>query len=151
MYKRYTHEGGVATPLIVHWPAGVKAKGALRHDPSHLIDIAPTCLAAAGLEGGGMEGEILLPVFAKNQKKERTLFWEHEGNRAVRKGDYKLVAMHNTPWELYDMSKDRSELKDLSSSMPKKTEELRAAWESWAKRVGAMPWDEVNVKKKKKK
>ena len=98
-----------------------------------------------------MEGESLLPVFTQDQKRERTLFWEHEGNRAVRKGDYKLVAMHNTPWELYDMSKDRSELKDLSSSMPKKTEGLRAAWESWAKRVGAKPWDEVNVKKKKKK
>jgi len=151
MYKRYTHEGGVATPLIVHWPRGMKAKGALRHAPSHLIDIAPTCLAAAGLEGEGMEGESLLPVFAQDQKRARTLFWEHEGNRAVRKGDYKLVAMHNTPWELYDMSKDRSELEDLSSSMSKKTEELRAAWESWAKRVGALPWDEVNVKKKKKK
>ncbi len=151
MYKRSTHEGGVATPLIVHWPAGVKGKGALRHAPSHLIDIAPTCLAAAGLEGRGMEGESLLPVFAQDQKKERTLFWEHEGNRAVRKGDYKLVAMHNTPWELYDMSKDRSELKDLASAMPKKTAELRSAWEAWAKRVGAMPWDEVNVKKKKKK
>ena len=151
MYKRYTHEGGVATPLIVHWPAGVKAKGTLRHAPSHLIDIAPTCLAAAGLKGKGIEGESLLPVFAQDQKKERTLFWEHEGNRAVRKGDYKLVAMHNTPWELYDMSKDRSELKDLASAMPKKTAELRSAWEAWAKRVGAMPWDEVNVKKKKKK
>ena len=150
MYKRYTHEGGVATPLIVHWPAGMKAKGALRHSPSHLIDIAPTCLGAAGLEGEGMEGESLLPVFAQDQKRARTLFWEHEGNRAVRRGDYKLVAMHNTPWELYDMSKDRSELKDLSGFMPKKTAELRAAWEDWAKRVGALPWDEVNVKKKKK-
>jgi arylsulfatase len=149
MYKRYTHEGGVATPLIVHWPAGVKAKGKLRHAPSHLIDIAPTCLAAAGLEGRGMEGESLLPVFAKDQRQQRTLFWEHEGNCAVRKGDYKLVAIHNTPWELYDMSKDRSELKDLSSAMPKKTEELRIAYEAWAKRVGAKPWDEVNVKKKK--
>jgi len=151
MYKRYTHEGGVATPLIVHWPAGVKAKGALRHAPSHLIDIAPTCLAAAGLNEKGIEGESLLPVFAEDQKKERTLFWEHEGNRAVRKGDYKLVAMCNAPWELYDMSKDRSELKNLVSSMPKKAAELRNDWEAWAKRVGAMPWDEVNVKKKNKK
>ena len=151
MYKRYTHEGGVATPLVVHWPAGLKGKGALRHTPSHLIDIAPTCLAAAGLEGDGMEGESLLPVFAQDQKKERTLFWEHEGNRAVRKGDYKLVAVHNTPWELYDMSKDRSELKDLAGSMPWKATELRSAWEAWAMRVGVLPWDEVNVKKKKRK
>jgi arylsulfatase len=123
----------------------------LRHAPGHLIDIAPTCLAAAGLEGKGMEGQSLLPVFARDQKQARTLYWEHEGNRAVRKGDYKLVAIHNTPWELYDMSKDRSELNDLSSAMPKKTKELRTAYEAWAKRVGAKPWDEVNVKKKKKK
>ena len=97
-----------------------------------------------------MEGESLLPVFARDQRQQRTLFWEHEGNRAVRKGDYKLVAVHNTPWELYDMSKDRSELKDLASSMPRKAAELRSAWEAWAKRVGAKPWDEVNVKKTKK-
>ena len=151
MYKRYTHEGGVATPLIVHWPDGFKARGDLRHAPSHIIDVAPTCLSVAGLSGKGMAGKSLLPVFAKDSEKERTLYWEHEGNRAVRKGAYKLVAMHDTPWELYDMSKDRSELEDLSSSMPKKTAELRVAWESWAKRVGALPWDEVNVKKKKKK
>jgi arylsulfatase len=151
MYKRYTHEGGVATPLIVHWPTGVKAQGELRHTPSHLIDIAPTCLAAAGLKNEDMEGESLLNLFTKDQQRERTLFWEHEGNRAVRKGDYKLVAIHNTPWELYDMSKDRSELKDLSGIMPKKAEELQSAYEAWAKRVGAMPWDKVNVKKKKKK
>jgi len=128
----------------------VKAKGALRHAPGHLIDIAPTCLAAAGLKGESMEGESLLPVFARDQRQQRTLFWEHEGNRAVRKGDYKLVAVHNTPWELYDMSKDRSELNDLASSMPRKAAELRSAWEAWAKRVGAKPWDEVNVKKTKK-
>ena len=69
----------------------------------------------------------------------------------MRKGDYKLVAIHDTPWELYDMSKDRSELKNLSNAMPGKTRELLAAYEAWAKRVGAMPWDEIKVKKKKKK
>ncbi len=112
----------------------MEAKGALRHTPSHLIDIAPTCLAAAGLQGKGMEGESLLPVFAAEAKQERTLFWEHEGNRAVRKGDYKLVAIHGAPWELYDMSRDRSELNDLSKSMPGKAEELRTTYEAWAKR-----------------
>ncbi|MBT4667765.1 MAG: arylsulfatase, partial [Opitutae bacterium] len=96
-------------------------------------------------------GKSLEPVFAKDSAKERTLYWEHEGNRAVRKGDYKLVAMHDTPWELYDMNKDRSELKDLSKIMPGKAKELRLLYEIWAKRVGALPWNEVNVKKKKKK
>jgi len=150
MYKRYTHEGGVATPLIVHWPAGFKAKGELRHAPSHIIDVAPTCLSAAGLSGKGMAGKSLEPVFAKDSAKERTLYWEHEGNRAVRKGDYKLVAMHDTPWELYDMNKDRSELKDLSKIMPRKAKELRLLYEAWAKHVGALPWNEVMVTRKKK-
>ncbi len=151
MYKRYTHEGGVATPLIVHWPKGVRARGELRHAPGHLIDIAPTCLAAAGLTPKGMEGESLLPVFARDRKQERTLFWEHEGNRAVRRGSYKLVALHDSPWELYDMDRDRSELNDLSSAMPGKLRELERAYEAWASRVGAEPWAEVNLKKKKQK
>ena len=97
-----------------------------------------------------MAGKSLEPVFAKDSTKERTLYWEHEGNRAVRKGNYKLVAIHDTPWELFDMKKDRSELKDLSSSMPKKVKELRTLYEAWAKRVGALPWEEVLVAKKKK-
>lgn len=151
MYKRYTHEGGVATPLIVHWPDKVRARGELRHAPGHLIDIAPTCLAAAGLGAEGMEGESLLPVFARDSKQERTLFWEHEGNRAVRRGSYKLVALHDSPWELYDMDRDRSELNDLSRVMPGKVKELQRAYEAWARRVGAKPWNEVNVQKKKKK
>jgi arylsulfatase len=150
MYKRYTHEGGVATPLIVHWPAGLKSQGELRHAPSHIIDVAPTCLSAAGLSVKGIEGQSLEPVFTEDSRKERTLYWEHEGNRAVRKGNYKLVAIHDTPWELYDMTKDRSELKDLSSSMPKKSKELRTLYGAWAKRVGALPWNEVMVAKKKK-
>jgi arylsulfatase len=150
MYKRYTHEGGVATPLIVHWPAGFKAQGDLRHAPSHIIDVAPTCLSAAGLSGKGMAGKSLLPVFAKDSEKERTLYWEHEGNRAVRKGDYKLVAMYDTPWELYDMKMDRSELKDLSKGMPGKAKELRLLYEAWAKRVDALPWKEVLEARKKK-
>ena len=150
MYKRYTHEGGVATPLIVHWPAGLKSQGELRHAPSHIIDIAPTCLSAAGLSVKGMEGKSLLPVFVRDSKDERTLYWEHEGNRAVRKGDYKLVAMHDASWQLYNMAEDRSELKDLLEDMPGKANELRLLYESWAKRVGALPWEQVIAARKKK-
>ena len=149
MYKRYTHEGGVATPLIVHWPDGLKDQNTLRHSPSHIIDIAPTCLNAAGLSTKGMEGQTLLPVFTKDSTQPRTLFWEHEGNRAVRQGDYKLVAQHNTPWELYNMRKDRNELHDLSRSMPQKAAELKKLYEAWAYRVGAKPWDEVSIIRKK--
>ncbi|MBC8326255.1 MAG: arylsulfatase [Verrucomicrobia subdivision 3 bacterium] len=150
MYKRYTHEGGVATPLIVHWPDGLKDRNKLRHAPGHIIDIAPTCLNAAGLSTKGMEGQTLLPVFTRDSPQARTLFWEHEGNRAVRQGDYKLVAQHNTPWELYNMRKDRSELHDLTQSMPQKAAELKRLYEAWAHRVGAKPWDEVSVIKNKK-
>ena len=150
MYKRYTHEGGVATPLIVHWPDGLKDQNKLRHSPGHIIDIAPTCLNAAGLSTKGMEGQTLLPAFTKDSTQPRTLFWEHEGNRAVRQGDYKLVAQHNTPWELYNMRKDRNELHDLSRSMPQKATELKKLYEAWAHRVGAKPWDEVSVIQKKK-
>ena len=149
MYKRYTHEGGVATPLIVHWPDGLKDQNKLRHAPGHIIDIAPTCLNAAGLSTKGMEGQTLLPVFTKDSTQPRTLFWEHEGNRAVRQGDYKLVAQHNTPWELYNMRKDRNELHDLSRSMPQKAAELKKLYEAWAHREGAKPWDEVSVIRKK--
>ena len=149
MYKRYTHEGGVATPLIVHWPDGLKDQNTLRHSPGHIIDIAPTCLNAAGLSTKGMEGQTLLPVFTKDSTQPRTLFWEHEGNRAVRQGDYKLVAQHNTPWELYNMRKDRNELHDLSRSMPQKAAELKKLYEAWAHRVGAKPWDEVSIVRKK--
>ena len=149
MYKRYTHEGGVATPLIVHWPDGLKDQNTLRHSPSHIIDIAPTCLNAAGLSTKGMEGQTLLPVFTKDSTQPRTLFWEHEGNRAVRQGDYKLVAQHSTPWELYNMRKDRNELHDLSQSMPQKAAELKKLYEAWAHRVGAKPWDEVSIIRKK--
>jgi arylsulfatase len=150
MYKRYTHEGGVATPLIVHWPAGLKSQGELRHAPSHIIDVAPTCLSAAGLSIKGMEGQSLVPVFIEDSQKDRTLYWEHEGNRAVRKGNYKLVAMHDTPWELYNMTEDRSELKDLSKKMGGKAKELRLLYEAWVKRVGALPWNEVMFTRKKK-
>ena len=150
MYKRYTHEGGVATPLIVHWPDGLKDQNKLRHSPGHIIDIAPTCLNAAGLSTKGMEGQTLLPVFTKDSTQPRTLFWEHEGNRAVRQGDYKLVAQHNTSWELYNMRKDRSELHDLTKSMPQKAAELKRLYEAWAHHVGAKPWDEVSVIKNKK-
>ena len=91
-----------------------------------------------------------MPVFSGEQNQERTLFWEHEGNRAVRRGPYKLVAIRDAPWELYDMSRDRSELHDLSSSMPGKARELQDAYETWARRVGAQPWDEVTARRNKK-
>ena len=149
-YKHWVHEGGISTPLIAHWPARIKAKGELRAQPGHLIDIMATCVDVAGApypaEFKGrkitpLEGRSLLPAF-ENKALERTgIFWEHEGNRAVRDGKWKLVAKGPAgKWELYDMELDRTETQDLASSQPAKVEELAAKWEAWAHRAHVLPW-----------
>lgn len=148
-YKHDTHEGGIATPLIVRWPAAITSGGRLTHEVGHVIDILPTCLAAARVvcprQLGGFnltppEGQSLLPVFADQTLPPRTLFWEHEGNRAVREGKWKLVARFGGPWELYDMEQDRTELKNLADAFPVIVEDLSRQYESWAKRCNVDPW-----------
>ena len=148
-YKHFVHEGGIASPLIVHWPAGVRRKGKLEDQPAHLIDMMATCVDLAradypqqlnGEKITPMEGASLTPAFVgKSLKREAPIFWEHEGNRAVRDGKWKLVAKENRPWELYDMSQDRSELQDLAASMPEQVERLAAAWDAWAERAWVLP------------
>lgn len=154
MYKHWVHEGGIATPLIVHWPAGISAKNEFRTDPGHLIDIMATCIDVADIEYPKtynknnitpLEGVSLKPSFENKSLKERAIFWEHEGNKAVRFGNYKLVSKWSKTaeytWELYDMKTDRSELNDLSAEMPSKVQELEFMWLSWAKKVGVRNWD----------
>ncbi len=154
LYKHWVHEGGISTPLIVHWPAGIRDGGAIRRQSGHLIDIMPTCLDAAGaaypttFAGHSIPprvGRSLLPAF-DNRPIERPegLFWEHEGNRAVRKDRYKLVARHNQPWELYDMTKDRTEMHDLSSEHPELVTQLKQMYQAWARRSQVLPWQQVN-------
>lgn len=142
-YKHWVHEGGISSPLIAHWPKGITAKGELRTEPGHLIDIAATCADLGGAtypkDATALEGKSLLPVFA-NRPLDRDLFWEHEGNRAVRAGDWKLVAKHNRSWELYDLSKDRVEATDLAGQYPDKVKSLADKWESWAKRCNVLPF-----------
>jgi arylsulfatase len=148
-YKHWVHEGGIATPLIAHWPAGITAKGELRHQPGHLIDIMATCVDVSGAkyptEANGqpitpLEGRSLVPAFA-NQPLDRVLYWEHEGNRAVREGDWKLVAKGPAgKWELYNLATDRTELHDLSARHPDRVAELRTKWETYAARTGVLPW-----------
>jgi arylsulfatase A-like enzyme len=150
MYKHWVHEGGIASPFIAHWPAGIEAKGVIRREPCHLVDIAPTLYELAGArypkrhggnEIGGLEGVSLLPAL-RGEALERTspIFFEHEGNRAVRDGEWKLVSRHGKAWELFNISTDRSEQRDLASAEPERLAEMTAQYEGWAERCGVLPW-----------
>jgi arylsulfatase len=140
-YKHWVHEGGISTPMIAHWPSGISAKGELRSQPGHLIDILATCAELAGANADGLEGRSLGPVFANKPVERDALFWEHEGNRAVRAGDWKAVAKSpGGKWELYEIAHDRVEGRDLASANPEKLKELVGKWESWAKRANVVPW-----------
>ena len=158
-YKHWVHEGGISTPLVVHWPAQVTDQGALRDQPGHLIDIMATCAQVGGAkyptEHQGqaihpMAGRSLTPAFS-NQDLDRKegLFWEHEGNRAVRKGDWKLVSKYPGPWELYNLKQDRTELHDLAPQHPDRVQEMKSMYEAWAQRSQVMPWSELQALRRK--
>jgi arylsulfatase len=138
-HKTWVHEGGISTPLIASWPAGIAAHGELRHTPGHVIDIVPTILELAGIpkptdwKGQTMPaapGKSLAPAFAKDITIERpSLWWLHEENKAIRVGDYKLVAAKGDAWALYDLKTDRAEQNDLTAKMPEKAKELADLWQ----------------------
>jgi arylsulfatase A-like enzyme len=150
LYKHWVHEGGVATPLIVHWPARLKEHGGFRHHHGHLVDIMATCVDAAGVsyptEYKGfpihpMEGKSLIPAFANERIDRKAIYFEHERNRAVLAGKWKLVARgEEGPWELYDFEEDRTETADLAKKFPQKVEDMEKMWRSWAERTGVVPW-----------
>jgi arylsulfatase A-like enzyme len=139
-HKTWVHEGGISTPLIAHWPAGISSKNELRTTPAHVIDIVPTILEVVGIEKPKewngepippAPGKSLVTVFAQDVTVERdSLWWLHEGNRAVRVGDWKLVAAEGTPWELYDLKTDRAEQNNLASKFPERVRELEQVWQS---------------------
>jgi arylsulfatase len=158
LYKHWVHEGGIATPLIAHWPAALGEGGGISHAVGHLIDVMPTILDAAGAtypEGAPpMEGESFLPLARGDLewRRSRTVFWEHEGNRAVRSpgdGRWKLVRKFPGEWELYDMHADRTELHDLTAAEPDRARELAAAWDEWAARAGVVPWEEIRPQRRR--
>ncbi|MEZ6139030.1 MAG: arylsulfatase [Zavarzinella sp.] len=159
-YKHWVHEGGISTPLIAYWPKKINGDrtGKLVKSPAHLIDIMATCVdlgqAKYPTEVDGnkitpLEGVSLAPAFA-GQELQRTnpLFWEHEGNRAVRAGDWKLVSKYRGPWELYNIAKDRVELNNLADKMPEKVKELATQYDQYAKRALVVDWAEFTPKKK---
>ncbi len=161
-YKHWVHEGGIASPLIAHWPRGIEARGNWRHQPAHLIDIMATCVDVAEANYPAqyrdhaitpMEGISLAPSFANRLLQREALYWEHEGNRAVRMGQWKLVSRASTQarqwdktdslpldqWELYDMENDRTETNNLAEAFPGRVQDMAARWQDWAERTGSVP------------
>jgi arylsulfatase len=152
-YKHWVHEGGISTPLIVHWPKGTppERNGKLESQPGHLVDLMATCvdLAAAtyptnrgGVKVPPMAGVSLRPALeGRDLARSQPLFWEHEGNRAVRDGKWKLVAKGpGGPWELYDIDADRTEMRDLATKQPERAQQMAAQWEAWARTHDVLPW-----------
>ncbi|MCY2976867.1 MAG: arylsulfatase [Planctomycetota bacterium] len=152
LYKHWQHEGGISTPLIAHWPAGIQSQrhGALESQPAHLIDLMSTCIGLSGAkyptEFSGesiqpTEGVNLASAFnGKPLNRSQPIFWEHEGNRAIRDGAWKLVSKHPGGWELYNISSDRTEMQDLSQQHPERVQAMTAQWEAWSNRVGVIAW-----------
>ena len=159
MYKHWSHEGGISTPLVVHWPEGIAParRGGIEHQPGHVIDVMATCLDAADLEYGSgkpegtllpLEGVSLLPAFSAGRL-ERTdaLYFEHHLNCAIRDGDWKLVRKGNSgkpaklfAWELYNIANDRAEMHDLAEAHPERVSDMADRWEAWADRARVRPW-----------
>ncbi|GAA1704486.1 arylsulfatase [Microbacterium sediminicola] len=143
-YKSWVHEGGIATPLIASWPAGGLDGGGIIHEPGHVIDLMPTIAAATGAQRPDVfAGADLLGALRGRGLDERDICWEHIGNGAIRRGDWKLVCENERDWELYDMSVDRAEQNDLAASHPDLVAELSTAWKTWADSHGVIPFDEL--------
>lgn len=147
-YKHFVHEGGISTPLIAHWPKGIARRGEFEPQPGHLIDIMATCVDLSGATYPPtlrsepiqpLEGRSLAPAFAGKKIERDAIFWEHEGNRAIRVGDWKLVAKEDKPWELYDLAADRTEQHDLAAAQSERVQRLAAKWDEWAKRANVLP------------
>jgi arylsulfatase A-like enzyme len=154
-YKHYNHEGGIASAFIAHWPKGILRRGGVCQEPAHLIDILPTCADVAGavypeshrgVSTLPMEGRSLVPAWAGKALERDALYWEHEGNAAVRQGDWKLVQVGlRGAWELYDLKADRTEQHDLAATYPQRVQALASAWEGWAERAMVKPYPAAEV------
>lgn len=166
-YKHWVHEGGIGTPFIVHWPTLIPKEnnGKLIPEYGFLPDIMATCVDVAqakypaefqGNKIMSASGKSLMPLFEgeKNPIHTEPIFWEHEGNKAVRLGKYKLVSkwtkQNETKWELYDMETDRTEMNDLSGELPQKLKEMSQMYEEWAATNRVLPWNMIQKLYKEK-
>lgn len=163
IYKYWVHEGVISTPLIAHWPEKITDKNAIRHQPGHLIDIMATVIEISDADYPGqfngndihsLPGKSLLGVFTDDKQIERdAIYYEHEGNRGLRQGKWKLVSkaypqagkfrepdtIPVDQWALYNMEEDRTELNDLADEFPPKVKELSEKWQKWAVQTNAVP------------
>ncbi len=148
--KRKQYEGGIATPLIVHWPEGIKNGGLINHEPAHINDIMPTCLDVANVEYpqsyntnvlDELDGSSILPIInGKKQNKKRLFYWEHEGNKAIMQNDWKLVKLHKKEWKLYNLASDPFETNNLITQFSEKARFLEEKYNQWAIEHGVKNW-----------
>ena len=152
LYKHFAHEGGIASPFIACWPDVIKP-GGINRDIAHVTDIMATCTELSGAQPPAefngqptlpLEGTSLMPIFSENDRTNSVpRFWEHEGNRAVRSGKWKLVSHYPNRWELYDMETDRTELNDLAEKYLGTVKQLAALYDEWAKRCNVLPREQL--------
>ncbi|TWT60428.1 Arylsulfatase [Rubinisphaera italica] len=151
LYKHFTHEGGISTPMIAHWPAGIEKNSNWVREPAHVMDIMPTLMEVAGatypetLNDNSItpvEGTSLLPAMRGEHLPERAIGFDHQAAHAYRKGDWKAVYAkrmpHELKWELYNLADDRCEMNDLAEVYPERLQEMVAEWEDWARHVGVI-------------
>ena len=152
LFKHWVHEGGIATPLLVSWPKVAKRTSTC-HAPMHLVDIMASCIDAAGasypdeFKGNSipsLEGESFLPALKdENWRRECPIYWEHEGNCAIRQQDWKMVKKYPGDWELYNMERDRTELTDLRRKDEPKVRKLKKLYDEWFERCDILPWERL--------
>lgn len=150
LYKHYAHEGGISSPFVAHWPKGIRPQSkADTRNIGHETDLMPTFLELAGAKypekvAAGpippMVGQSLAPVFQGQLRAREPIFWEHEGNKAVRAGRWKLVSRFPEGWELYNMEEDRTETTDVAKQNAPRVQRMTQMYDNWAKMVGAQPW-----------
>jgi arylsulfatase len=149
LFKHDTYEGGISSPFIVHWPEGLDQSGRTTDQRSQLIDLMATFVDVSGaaypktFNGqriAGLPGKSLTPIFQGGGLEDRPLFFEHEGNRAVFLGDWKLVAQHGRPWSLYQIRQDRTEVNDVAADHPEIAAALLEQYEAWATENYVLAW-----------